>query len=344
MVAKVVFLRDPKLTCSYRTLSDIGQIKFRAPISSALQHCLEIPPTLTAESTELHYTILLTRADLNGRSTQACHQLDISSHIISTILVDQASCIMLDKPSLLSLPVEIRLQVYSYLDHHDSPIVYPLSEPHGSQASYLLTCRQLRYEIQHDFFSNNVFAITFNPDTRTGSNKHPFAKVVHAMAGQFDRDDDFQLPTLGPDGQQESTDLRAFNRFSALGDDLKMMANLQLHVLHWHLCAVNPFAFNAMLPEYVDKCKEQLNLMLEALVGLQNMKGPLGLTKLTVVDNVPCKEHGWSCATGRHPAMEKVQARLLHAYLPLLKQASVTLGISIENVKYDFHTFHVIGR
>ncbi|KAK0509683.1 hypothetical protein JMJ35_008077 [Cladonia borealis] len=249
---------------------------------------------------------------------------------------------MSDKRSLLSLPVEIRLQIYSCLDHDDSPIVYPLSEPHGSQASYLLTCRQLRYEIQHDFFSNNVFAITFNPDTRTGSNKHPFLKVVHAMAGKFRRDDDLQLPTLGPDGQQESTDPRAFDRFSALGDDLKMIANLQLHVLHWHLRAVNLFAFYDMLPEYVDKCKEQLNLVLEALVGLQNMKGPLGLTKLTVVDNMPCKEPGWSRATGHHRAMAKVQAKLLDAYLPLLTQASVTLGISIENVKYDFHTFHVI--
>ncbi len=208
---------------------------------------------------------------------------------------------MSDKPSLLSLPVEIRLQIYSYLDHDDCPIEYPLSEPHGSQASFILTCRQLRYEMHHDFFSKNVFAVRFNSDMPTGSTKHPFFKEVHAMAGKFRRFDDLQLPmfhvqrtgllsdmpTLERDGQRESTDLRPFERCSALGDGLEIIENLQLHVFHWRLQPLRPTAISDMLPEYIGNCKEQLNAVLEALVRLKAMKGPLGLRKLTVVDYVP---------------------------------------------------------
>lgn len=260
---------------------------------------------------------------------------------------------MPDKPSLLSLPVEIRLQIYSCLDHDDSPIEYPLSKPYGSQASFILTCRQLRYEMQHDFFSNNVFAIRFNSDMRMGSTKHPFFKAVHAMAGKLRRIDDLQLPmfhvqrtgrlfdipTLEPDGQQKSTDLRPFDKCSALGDDLEMIENLQLHVFHWRLHATHPMEFYDMLPEYFGNCKEQLNVVLEALVVLKNMKGPLGLKKLTVMDYVPYRRGAWGCATGRLRAMGNLKAQLADAYWPVLTRAAATLGISISNVKVIFIDF-----
>ena len=253
-------------------------------------------------------------------------------------------------PSLLSLPVEIRLQIYSYLDHDDSPIDFPLSEPHGSQASFILTCRQLRYEMEHDFFSNNVFAIRYNSDMQMGSTTRPFFKAIHAMAGRFRRTDDLQLPishvqrtgrlldisTLEPDGQQECTDLRAFDKFSALGDDLKMIENLQLHVLHWRFDAIGR---RASYDEYIGNCIEQLNVVLEALVAFKNMKGTLGLKKLTVVDNVPRNKLRVTCGTMLVRQKRNLKARLADAYWPLLKQAAATLGISIENVEVDFHSF-----
>ena len=259
---------------------------------------------------------------------------------------------MSDKPSLLSLPVEIRLQIYSHLDHDDSPIDYPLSEPHGSQASFILTCRQLRYEMQHDFFSKNIFAIRFNCDMGMSSTKNPFFKAVHAMAGKFRRIDDFQLPifhvqrigrlfdipTLEHDERQEPTDLRPFARGSALGDGLEMIENLELHVLHWRLDEIHHMAFDN-IREYVGNCKEQLNVVLEALVVFKNMKGTLGLKKLTVVDNVPCNiwERGYGTSIFMTEACLK--AMLADAYWPLLTQAAATLGISIENIKVIFDTF-----
>ena len=149
----------------------------------------------------------------------------------------------------------------------------------------------------------------------------------------------FDIPTLEHGGKQEPTDLWPFHRFSALGDDLKMIKNLQLHMLHWRLGATQPRAFYDMLPAYVDKCKEHLNVVLEALVVLQKMKEPLGLTKLTVVDKVPYRIRGWGCTTGRLRTMANIKAMFLNAYWPLLTQAAATLGISIENVKVDYKTF-----
>ena len=259
---------------------------------------------------------------------------------------------MSDRPSLLSLPVEIRLHIYSYLENDYSPIEYPLSEPHGSQASYLLTCRQLRYEIQHDFFSNNVFAINFNSDMRMGSTEKPFFKTLAAMAGKSEKIDDLRLPkfhvqktgllvdtTLVPEGQQESTGLRAFDSFSTLCNDLKMIENLQIHVLHAGSLVIVPWRYPDTLPEYIGNCKEQLNVVLEALVVLKNMKGPLGLTKLTVVDNVPYKRQGGPCATGLVRTTQRMKVEFADAYWPLLTQAAATLGISIENVKVIFKRF-----
>ena len=267
---------------------------------------------------------------------------------------------MSDKPSLLSLPVEIRLQIYSCLDHDDTPIVYPLSELSGSQASYLLTCRQLRYEVHHDFFSNNVFAIGFKSDMRMGFTEHPFFKALHAMAGKFGRIDDLQLPTshvpktgflaaasrplpclvdttLVSDGQQESTDMRAFDSFS---NDLKLIENLQIHVLHAGSLLIVPWTLPDTLPKYIGDCKEQLNVVLEALVVLKNVKGPLGLTKLTVVDNVPYKrqEEG-ACGTGLVNSEWRIERAFTDTYWPLLTQAAAILGLSIENVKVVFNSF-----
>ena len=266
---------------------------------------------------------------------------------------------MSDKPSLLSLPVEIRLQIYSCLDHDDTPIVYPLSELSGSQASYLLTCRQLRYEVHHDFFSNNVFAIGFKSDMRMGSTEHPFFKALHAMAGKSGRIDDLQLPTshvpktgflaaawrplpclvdttLVSDGQQESTYMRAFDSFS---NDLKLIEDLQIHVLHAGSLLIVPWMYLNTLPKYIGDCKEQLNVVLEALVVLKNVKGPLGLTKLTVVDNVPYKRQEGGCGTGLLNSEIEMETKFADAYWPLLTEAAATLGLSIENVKVAFNSF-----
>ena len=259
---------------------------------------------------------------------------------------------MSDRPTLLSLPVEIRLHIYSYLENDDSPIEYPLSEPHGSQASYLLACRQLRYEIQHDFFSNNVFAIKFKSDMRMGSTEKPFFKTLAAMAGKSEKIDDLRLPkfhiqktgllvdtTLVPEGQQESTDLRAFDSFSTLCNDLKMIENLQIHVLHAGSLVIVPWTYPNTLREHIGNCKEQLNVVLEALVVLKNIKGPLGLTKLTVVDNVPYKRQGGWCGTGLVSIIQRMKADFADAYWPLLTQAAATIGISIENVKVWFNNY-----
>ena len=220
---------------------------------------------------------------------------------------------MSDKSSLLSLPVEIKLQIFSYLDCDPSPIEYPLAEPLCSQASFILTCRQLHYELQHEFFSKNVFAIRFNSD-----------------------------------GQMRFTDLRPFNGCSALSEDITKIEDLQLHVLHRRLYAIHPLtlrkmlrpmALPNMLPDYISKCKEQLEVVLEALARAKSMKGLLGLKKLTVVDNVPYMKRPrplWAlCDSTR----KELKVLLADAYWPILTQAAVTLGISIENVKINFDSF-----
>ena len=277
--------------------------------------------------------------------------------IINILSADQAWSIMSDKPSLLSLPVEIRLQIYSYLDR-EFIIEYPLSEPYGSQTSFILTCRQLRYEMQHDFFRNNTFAIIFKSKLRMGSTKQPFFKEIHAMAGKVTTIDDLQLPmfhvqrtrrlfdilTLGPNGQQKSTDLRPFDKCSALGNGLAMIEDLQLHMLHWHLHATHPMEHHDMLPEYFGNCKEQLNVVLEALVVLKDMKGPLALKKLTVVDYAPYGRRAWGCATGCLRTKKILKAKLADAYWPVLTQAAATLGISMSNVKVVFNKFPEIDR
>ena len=71
---------------------------------------------------------------------------------------------------------------------------------------------------------------------------------------------------------------------------------------------------------------------------LKNMKGPMVLTKLTVVDNVPYR-HGGPCATGLVRTKQRMKVEFADAYWPLLTQAAATLGISIENVKVVFHHF-----
>ena len=196
-----------------------------------------------------------------------------------------------------------------------------------------------------------VFAIKFNSDMRMGSTEHPFFKALHTMAGKSGKIDDLQLPTfhaqktgllvdttLVPEGQQESTDLRAFDSFSTLDNDLKMIENLQIHVLHAGSLVIVPWTYPDTLSEYIVNCKEQLNVVLEALMFLKNMKGPLGLTKLTVVDKVPYKRPG-ACATGLVRAKQSMKAMFANAYWPLLTQAAATLGISLENFDVNFYAF-----
>ena len=133
--------------------------------------------------------------------------------------------------------------------------------------------------------------------------------------------------------------MRAFDSFSTLVNDLKMIGNLQIHVHHAGSLVIVPWTYPDMLPEYIGNCKEQLNVMLEVLVVLKNMKGPLGLTRLTVVDNVPCTRQGGGCATGLVSTQHRIKAMFADAYWPLLTQATATLGISIENVKVVFNSF-----
>lgn len=268
--------------------------------------------------------------------------------IIDILSADQASSTMSDKPRLLSLPVELRLQIYSHLETPPSPIEYPLAEPHSSQASFILTCRQLRYELQHDFFSNNVFAIRFNSDGHMSSTKHPTSEEFDTLNSEFRRtdnnlprdDSDFEhgVPMLKPYGKQRFTDLRPFDRCSALSEDLTKIEDLQLHVLHRHLYGIHPVSLNRilrppdMLPDYPSKCKEQLKVVLEALVRAKSMKGPLGLKKLTIVDNVPY-------ISLYEIRFKELRELLADAYRPVLRQAAATLGISIGNVKIEFDPF-----
>ena len=271
--------------------------------------------------------------------------------------VDQASSTMSDKPRLLALPVEIRLQIYSYLDCDPSPIEYPLAEPYCSQVSFILTCRQFHHELQHDFFSNNVFAIRFNSDGHTSSTRHPTLEEINTITSEFRRihnlgrpDIDFQddVPMLKPYGKQRFTDVRPFDACSALSEDLAKIEDLQLHVLHRRLYTIYPMALYQvlrpiklldMLRDYVSKCKEQLKIALEALVRAKSRKGPWGLRKLTVVDNVPCirRKRPWLALSEN--TRKDLKGLLADTYWPVLTQAAATLGISIENVKIYFDPF-----
>ncbi len=253
---------------------------------------------------------------------------------------------MSDKPSLLSLPMEIRLRIYSYLDHDDSPIEYPLSKPYCSQISFILTCRQLRYEMQHDFFSNNVFAIKYT--------KHPSLEELDVMTESLSKINSYKMHSLRLGRlydisplesylQQSFTDLRPFDRCNAICDNLKRIENLELHALHWRLYAIHGRAFTKVIDEYTIKCKEQLETLLEALVHSKHMKGPLELRTLTVVDHVPYTTRawgGWGYGTqSRLESMAKLKAKLAFVYEPVLTQAAATLGISIKNINVDFHSF-----
>ena len=133
--------------------------------------------------------------------------------------------------------------------------------------------------------------------------------------------------------------MRAFDSFSTLGNDLKMIENLQIHVHHAGSLVIVPWTYPDTLPKYIGNCKEQLNVVLEALVVLNNMKGPLELTKLTVVDNVPYIRQGGGCATGLVSTQHRMKVMFADAYWPLLGQATATLGTSIENVKVAFNSF-----
>ena len=259
---------------------------------------------------------------------------------------------MPDKPTLLSLPVEIRLQIYSYLDRDPYPIEFPLSEPHCSQASFILTCRQLRYELQHDFFTKNVFAIRFNSDGEMSSTKHPSLEEIDALSLEYKRFDNLQrfdfefkydLVVLEPYGKQRFTDLRPF----VGSEDLTQIEDLQLHILHRRFYGIHPTALYEMLrpmalpdwlPGYISKCKEELKVVLEALARAKSMKGRLGLKKLTVVDNVP-RIRIKMRSTLHANTKKKLKGLLADAYWPVLTQAAATLGIGIENVKINFDHF-----
>ena len=247
---------------------------------------------------------------------------------------------MSDKPSLLSLPMEIRLQIYSYLDHDDSPIMYPLSGPYCSQASFILTCRQLRYEMQHDFFSHNVFAIRYT--------KLPSLEELDILTKSLSKiknfdyrstDSMFDISLLESYVKQSFTDVRPFDRCGVLSDDLKRIENIQLHAVHWRLYAINRAALYRLLPEYVSKCREQLEIVLEALVHSKNMKGPLGLRTLTVVDHVPCIPTRCGNHVRPRTMLGQLGARLAAAYEPVLTQAAATLGNNIKDVKVHLSFF-----
>lgn len=264
---------------------------------------------------------------------------------------------MSDKPRLLALPIEIRLQIYSYLDCDSSPIEYPLAEPHCSQASFMLTCLQLRHELQHDFFSNNVFAIRFSSDGHMRSTRNPTLDEINTITSEFRRvhnlqlhDTDFQydVPMLKPYGKQRFMGVRPFDACSALNEDLAKIEDLQLHFLHRRLYTVYPMALYQVLRpielldilrDYVSKCKEQLKMVLEALVRAKSMKGPWGLKKLIVLDDVPCirRKRPW-LAVAQYTRKD-LKRLLADEYWPVLTQAAATLGISIENVKIHLIDF-----
>ena len=264
---------------------------------------------------------------------------------------------MSDKPNLLSLPVEIKLQIYSYLDCDPSPIEYPLAEPLCSQASYILTCRQLRYELQHEFFSKNVFAIRFNSDGQMSSTKHPSLIEIDTLGLKridnlqpLDFGFQYDYDMLEPHGKQRITDLRPFDGCSALSEDITKIEDLQLHVLHRRLYAIHPItlyqmlrpmALPNMLPDYISKCKEQLEVVLEALARAKSMKGLLGLKKLTVVNNVPYIGQTRPLSALCDNTRKELKVLLADAYWPILAQAAATLGINIENVKiYIYENWH----
>ena len=250
---------------------------------------------------------------------------------------------MPDKPTLLSLPVEIKLQIYSYLVHDPSPIEFPLSEPLCSQASFILTCRQLRYELQHEFFSKNVFAIGFESDEQVSSTKHPSLEEINALSREYKRFEtlrrvDFEFKydsiVLESYGKQGFVNLRPLDS----SVDLTQIEDLQLHIFHRRFYKIHPTALDEMLssislpkwlPSYVSECKEELKVVLDALARAKSMKGRLGLKKLTVVDHMPCE----SIATLHENTKKELKRLLADMYWPVLAQAAATLGIGIENVK-----------
>ena len=71
----------------------------------------------------------------------------------------------------------------------------------------------------------------------------------------------------------------------------------------------------------------------------KSMKGPWGLEKLTVVDNVPCMRRTRPWLALCEHTRKDLKRLLADAYWPLLTQATSKLGISIENVKIYFDPF-----